>query len=142
MLSAKVVCAIQILRELAVQKDQSENPGLKTSELKRQGTFQELQYSKILARLAAKGYIARFGDRYVLLANLDQITLEDMVNLYHGGIVIGETHTTQADKLYQYNDKYKKLVQTEQSLSNYLKKELGEIDLSQQLFEVEETAQF
>lgn len=142
MLSAKVVCAIQILRELAVQKSQSGNPGLKTSELKRQGTFQELQYSKILARLAAKGYIDRFGDRYVLCANLGQITLEDMVNLYHGGIVIGETYTTRADNSYQYDDKYKKLAQTERLLSDFLKKKLSEIDLSQQLFKVEETAQF
>ena len=142
MLSAKVVCAIQILRELAVRKNQPESSGLKTSELKQQGTFQEMQYSKILTRLRAKGYIDKFGDRYILLTNLDQITLEDMVNLYHGGIVIGETYTTQADKLYQYDDKYKGLVQTERSLSDYLKKKLSEIDLSQLLFQVEGAANF
>lgn len=142
MLSAKVVCAIQILRELAVQKNQPEKPGLKTSELKQKGTFQELQYSRILARLRIKGYIDKFGARYVLLTDLDRISLEDMVVLYHGGIIIGETYTSQADRLYQYNDKYKGLVQAELSFSNLLQKKLSEIDLSQLLFEFEGAPRF
>lgn len=134
MLSTKVICAIQILRELALHKDMAEQSGLRAAELKEKGTMQDMFYPKILVKLREKGYVKQAGDRYRLSVDLATVTLKDMVETFHGGVVIGETFAIPSNKVYRYMSQYRKLAATEKEIEGKIIKDLHLINLAQLFF--------
>lgn len=130
MLSVKVVCALQILKELSIQKKISPRIGLNVAELKKRGTVKPSIYPKVLVKLREKKYISQIGNSYKLIISLEEVSLEDLITLFHGGICIGEVFDDLLGKNYSEVENYKEIARTEKNIKNEFARYLKKVNLA------------
>lgn len=93
MLSVTIICAAHVLLELDKVKDcgQQQGGGLFSPEF---GIFDDLRrhtLRRVLRTLLRVGYIQTTPNkRYTILKDVEQITLMDLIRIFHGDVCVGE----------------------------------------------------
>ena len=132
MLSTKVVYAIEAIAELAsYPASRSGRYIVKRSDLERKCEMDILISRLVMNELHKYGYISRNAAGYTLVKKAEDISLYELIELFHGGVVIGELLVSMFSKgNYQNNPKYRKLIRFEQKLDEELKDRFLKIKVS------------
>ncbi len=132
MLSTKVVYAIETIAELAsCSPDKTGRYVMKRSDLERKCEMDLLIGRSVMNELHKYGYISRNAVGYTLVKKAEEISLYELVELFHGGVVIGELLVSMFGRgNYQENPRYRKLARFEPKLDEQLKERLLKIKVS------------
>lgn len=122
MLSTKVIYAIEILTELANAKpNRNGKRVVKRSGIEQRCGMDPIVSSTVLNSLYKYEYIDRSSTGYMPVKGLRDISLYEIIDLFHNGIVIGElVYLMYCRGNYTRDSVYKKLVTFEKELSTDL----------------------
>lgn len=134
MFSQKIIFAVEILLQLELVEEVSRHSrGTDVSAYLSPGAMRRTMSSSVLRQLVQARYIASTGGRrFVLLRDPSQITLLQLVQLFHGALCIGEPYDHYGTLGYENypSQHYRALRRYEKRLSDKWSKELGERTIS------------
>lgn len=127
MLSAKVICAVQLLSRL----ESCGERGLSTAVLKKECAVPRTLVTPVLQRLLVLNYVKLSSRRFWLLSRpMHDISLYDLINDLHYGVSLGEVICSNAGKTLCLRPQFRILVRMEETLKIELIKQLSGILLS------------
>lgn len=127
MLSAKVICAVQLLARL----ESCGERGVSTAALKKECAVPRTLVTPVLQRLLVLNYVKMSTRRLWLLSRpMNDISLYDLINDLHYGVSLGEVICSNAGKTLCLRPQFRKLVRMEETLKIELVKQLSGILLS------------
>ena len=132
MLSTKVIYAIEILTELAnAQPNRNGKRVVKRSDLEQRCAMDSIVSSLVFNTLYKYELIDRSTTGYMPQKKLQSISLYELIDLFHGGIVIGELMNSMYSKgNYKSNKAYAPLVKYESDLTRRLNSEFKKIKVA------------
>ena len=127
MLSAKVICAVQLLSRL----ESCGERGLSTAVLKKECAVPRTLVTPVLQRLLVLNYVKLSSRRFWLLSRpMHDISLYDLINDLHYGVSLGEVICSTAGKTLCLRPQFRILVRMEETLKIELIKQLSGILLT------------
>lgn len=122
MLSTKVIYAIEILAELAnANPNRTGKRVVKRNEIEKQCDMDKTVSVCVFNTLTKYEYISRSTTGYSPDKSLHNISLYEIIDLFHGGVIIGELMDTMYCRgNYRRNPSYAKLAAFEKEMNTEL----------------------